>query len=43
VVDVDWMVEDHQTEFKLVADKEKAMLNGVAPATNCRKSYVFDG
>ena len=32
VVDVDWMVEAPQTEFKLVADKEKAMLNGVAPA-----------
>ncbi|PPZ92735.1 multidrug transporter AcrB [Cloacibacterium normanense] len=32
VVDVDWMVEAPQKEFKLVADKEKAMLNGVAPA-----------
>ena len=32
MVDVDWMVEAPQTEFKLVADKEKAMLNGVAPA-----------
>lgn len=32
VVDVDWMVEAPQTEFKVVADKEKAMLNGVAPA-----------
>lgn len=32
VVDVDWMVEAPQTEFKLVTDKEKAMLNGVAPA-----------
>ncbi|MFC6267779.1 efflux RND transporter permease subunit [Frigoriflavimonas asaccharolytica] len=31
VVDVDWMVESPQTEFKIVADKEKAMLNGVAP------------
>jgi multidrug efflux pump subunit AcrB len=31
VVDVDWMVEAPQTEFKVVADKEKAMLNGVAP------------
>lgn len=31
VVDVDWMVEAPQTEFKIVADKEKAMLNGVAP------------
>lgn len=32
VVDVDWMAESPQTEFKLVADKEKSMLNGVAPA-----------
>lgn len=32
VVDVDWMAEAPQTEFKLIADKEKSMLNGVAPA-----------
>lgn len=31
VVDVDWMVEDAQTEFKLVPDTEKSMLNGIAP------------
>ncbi len=31
VVDVDSMVEAPQTEFKVVPDKEKAMLNGVAP------------
>lgn len=31
VVDVDWMVEAPQTEFKIVADKEKAMLNGIVP------------
>ena len=31
VVDIDWMVEDHQTEYKLEIDKEKAMLNGIAP------------
>ena len=31
VVDVDWMVEDSQKEFKLIPDKEKAMLNGIAP------------
>lgn len=31
VVDTDWMVEDAQTEFKFEVDKEKAMLNGVAP------------
>ncbi len=31
IVDIDWMVEADQTEFKLEVDKEKAMLNGVAP------------
>ena len=31
VVDVDWMVEDNQTEYDFVIDKEKAMLYGVAP------------
>jgi len=31
VVDTDWMVEDEQTEYKLEVDKEKAMLNGIAP------------
>ncbi|MBS1777526.1 MAG: efflux RND transporter permease subunit [Bacteroidetes bacterium] len=31
IVDVDWMTEDHQTEYKLEVDKEKAMLNGIAP------------
>jgi multidrug efflux pump subunit AcrB len=30
VVDVDWRVEDPQTEFQLLVDHEKAMLNGVA-------------
>lgn len=29
VVDVDWMVEADQKEYKLMVDKEKAMLNGV--------------
>jgi multidrug efflux pump subunit AcrB len=29
VVDVDWMVEDPQTEYRFVVDKEKAALNGV--------------
>ena len=29
VVDVDWMVEDPQTEYRFVADKEKAALNGI--------------
>ncbi|HOZ75216.1 MAG TPA: efflux RND transporter permease subunit [Flavobacterium sp.] len=31
IVDVDWMTEDDQTEYKLEVDKEKAMLNGIAP------------
>jgi multidrug efflux pump subunit AcrB len=31
VVDVDWMVEADQTEFNFEIDKEKAMLNGIAP------------
>ncbi|MES2479916.1 MAG: efflux RND transporter permease subunit [Bacteroidota bacterium] len=31
IVDIDWMVEDNQIEYKLVVDKEKAMLNGIAP------------
>jgi len=31
VVDVDWMVEDDQTEYRFEIDKEKAMLNGIVP------------
>ena len=31
VVDIDWMVEDDQTEYKFIIDKEKAMLNGISP------------
>ena len=31
VVDSDWMVEANQIEYKLEVDKEKAMLNGIAP------------
>ncbi len=31
VVDIDWMVEDDQTEYKFIIDKEKAMLNGINP------------
>lgn len=31
VVDVDWNVEAGQTEYKLVVDREKAMMNGVVP------------
>ena len=29
VVDVDWYVEDPQTEYRFVVDKEKAALNGI--------------
>jgi len=32
VVDVDWMVEDPETEFRFVVDKEKAALNGIDAA-----------
>lgn len=31
VVDIDWMVEDDQTEYQFDINKEKAMLYGVAP------------
>ncbi|MCK5677829.1 MAG: efflux RND transporter permease subunit, partial [Flavobacteriaceae bacterium] len=31
IVDIDWMVEADQTEYRLEVDKEKAMLNGIAP------------
>lgn len=31
VVDVDWMIEADQKEYDFEVDKEKAMLNGVAP------------
>ncbi len=31
VVDVDWMVEADQKEYSFEVDKEKAMLNGIAP------------
>ncbi|TLX71521.1 efflux RND transporter permease subunit [Labilibacter sediminis] len=30
VVDIDWMMEDDQEEFKFEVDKEKAMLNGIS-------------
>lgn len=32
VVDVDWMVEDPQTKYTFEIDRERSMLNGVAPA-----------
>jgi multidrug efflux pump subunit AcrB len=32
VVDVDWMVEADQTEYTFEIDRERSMLNGVAPA-----------
>ncbi len=31
IVDIDWMVEDNQIEYNLEIDKEKALLNGIAP------------
>jgi len=31
IVDIDWMVEANQIEYNLEIDKEKAMLNGIAP------------
>ncbi len=31
IVDIDWTVEDSQTEYKFEIDKEKAILNGIAP------------
>jgi multidrug efflux pump subunit AcrB len=31
IVDIDWMVEDNQVEHTSEEDKEKAMLNGIAP------------
>ncbi|WP_395048531.1 efflux RND transporter permease subunit [Flavobacterium sp.] len=31
IVDIDWTVEDNQVEYKLEVDKEKAMLNRIAP------------
>mgnify|MGYP002795028027 CR=1 FL=1 len=31
IVDIDWMVEANQIEYNLEVDKEKAMLNGIAP------------
>jgi multidrug efflux pump subunit AcrB len=31
IVDIDWMVEDNQVEYRLEIDREKAMLHGVAP------------
>lgn len=30
VVDVDWFVEDNQTKYNLIIDKEKAALNGIS-------------
>ena len=31
MVDIDWMVENDQTEYQFEINKEKAMLYGVAP------------
>ena len=42
VVDVDWMVENKQTEYKFIIDKEKAMLNGIVPQQIVRNlTYVL--
>jgi multidrug efflux pump subunit AcrB len=47
VVDVDWTVEDGQTEYKFEIDLEKSMLNGIAPQqvvgnlTYVLKEYPF--
>ncbi|MHB0754110.1 efflux RND transporter permease subunit [Polaribacter sp. M15] len=40
VVDIDWMVEDNQTEFEFVVDKQKAMLYGVAPKQVTHTMYL---
>ncbi|HEY6411968.1 MAG TPA: efflux RND transporter permease subunit, partial [Ktedonobacteraceae bacterium] len=42
VVDVDWYVEDPQTEYKIVVDEEKAALHGIsaADAANALKIAV---
>jgi multidrug efflux pump subunit AcrB len=32
VVDVDWYMEDPQTEYRFVIDRQKAALNGISPA-----------
>jgi len=31
IVDIDWMVEADQTDYRLEVDREKAMLNGIVP------------
>ncbi len=40
VVDIDWMVEDNQTEYEFVVDKQKAMLYGVAPKEVTHTMYL---
>lgn len=47
IVDTDWMAEDSQTDYRIEVDKEKAMLNGIAPqqvvanVTYLLKEYPF--
>ena len=40
VVDVDWYVEDDQTKYRLLADKEKAALNGISEDDIARAMQV---
>ena len=40
VVDVDWYVEDDQPKYRLIVDKEKAALNGIADADVARTLAV---
>jgi len=40
VVDVDWYVEDDQTKYRLLVDKEKAALNGVSEDDIARAMQV---
>lgn len=40
VVDVDWYVEDDQTKYRLLVDKEKAALNGISEDEVARAMQV---
>src|SRR5437762_511687 len=40
VVDVDWYVEDDQTKYRLLVDKEKAALNGISEDDIARAMQV---
>jgi multidrug efflux pump subunit AcrB len=43
VVDVDWYVEDDQTKYRLLVDKEKAALNGISEDDIARAMQVASG